>query len=52
MSEPGLGMPIRREQAGAVGVELIVGNELDEQSDAVKAGVVLQQWQEQLCSPP
>jgi hypothetical protein len=34
-----------------MGVELIVGNELNEQSDAVKAGVVLQQWQEQLSSP-
>ena len=39
------------QQAAAVGVELVVGNELDEQSTAIKAGVVLQQWLKQLCSP-
>ena len=32
-------------------VELIVGDELDKQRDAVKARVVLQQRQEQLCCP-
>ena len=40
------------EQAAAVSVELVVGDELDEQRDAVKARVVLQQRQEQLSSPP